>query len=628
MANYSDTQTLPKKFWWEAEKEEANKYIFAVVRFLMQNQGWIREGHLRNMRLYGNLNVLGLSFNSYGAGSAVNPPYDRLGLNVVQSCVDTLTQKIAKNKPKPMFLTEGGNWSLQRKAKKLNKFIDGQFYESKVYEITPEIARDSFIFGDGFVKVFLQDGSIKLERVFPGEIVVDENDGVYGNPRSMFQTKYLPKEYVMSLFPEYAEKIKKAPLAESMFPGHKSMSDYIYVIEAWHLASGEDKKDGRHVICVDGCDIHDDVYERTKFPIKRLSYSKRVLGYMSQGLAEQLTGIQVEINKILRDIQFGMHITKPKYLFEYGSKIIKSQVDNTHGGFIWYSGVKPEVYTPPAVNPQWFAHLESLYQKAYQIAGISQLSAQSTKPAGLNSGKALREYNDLETERFILIGQQWEQFHLDIAAEMIDLIKSHVNLESDDEKINDYQVMAKNKNTIELIKWSEVDMKEDKYMMHLYPTSALSKNPAMKIQDVVDLMQAGLIDQQAGSDLLDFPDLESYNNLKNAKVEDIKKQIEMIVDEGKYSGPEPFQDLNLGINMMQSAYLRAKCDGVPESRLELLRRWIENAKMMIATAQAEMMLAAQQQAMANMAGGAAGQGMPAVAEPPPVNPMLPQGGVA
>jgi hypothetical protein len=619
---YNET-TLPKKYWWDAEKDKANQYIFPVVRHLMQNQGWIREGHLRNMRLYGNLNVLGLSFSSYGAGSAVNPPYDRLGLNVVQSCVDTLTQKIAKNKPKPMFLTEGGNWSLQRKAKKLNKFIDGQFYESRVYETTPDIARDAFIFGDGYCKVFLQDGNIKIERVFPGEIVVDENDGVYGKPRSMFQTKYLPKEYVMAIFPEYADKIAKAPLAEAMFAGHKSMSDYIYVVEAWHLASGDDAKDGRHVICIDGCDLHDDEYNREVFPIKRMSYSKRVLGYSSQGLAEQLTGIQVEINKILRDIQNGMHLQKPKYLFEYGSKIIKSQVDNTHGGFLWYSGTKPELYTPPAVNPQWFAHMESLYQKAFQVAGISQLSAQSTKPAGLNSGKALREYNDIETERFILIGQMWEQFHLDIASEMIDLIKSHVDLESDDEKKQDYEVMAKNKNTIEIIKWSEVDMKEDKYMMHLYPTSALSKNPAMKIQDVVDLMQAGIIGPQEGSDLLDFPDLEAHNNLKNAPINNIKKQIEMIIDEGKYQGPEPFQNLNLGVQMMSEAYLQAKNDNVPESRLELMRRWVENAKMMMATAQAEMMMVAQQQAMAQMQQGQ--QGMPAGPEPMPTNPMIPQG---
>jgi hypothetical protein len=387
------------------------------------------------------------------------------------------------------------------------------------------------------------------------------------------------------------------------------------------LPSKEGAKDGRHVICTSNCTMVDDIWERCSFPIRRFSYSPRLLGYVSQGLAEQLTGIQVEINKILRDIQLAMHLQKPKYLFEYGSKIIKSQVDNQIGSFLWYSGVKPEVYTPPAVNPQWFAHLENLYQKAFQMAGISQLSAQSTKPAGLNSGKALREYNDIETERFILLGQAWEQFHLDIASDMIELIKSHVGSQDEDVQA-EYEVMAKNKNTIELIKWSEVDMGEDKYMMHLYPTSALSKNPAMRMQDVIELMQAGLVDQKNGLDLLDFPDLEAHNNLKNAKVEDIKKQIELIVDEGKYLGPEPFQDLNLGIEMMQSAYLRAKCDGVPEKRLELLRRWVENAKMMIATAQAEMMMVAQQQEMQLMAKC---QAMPAGPEPVPTNPMIPQG---
>src|SRR5574343_1361833 len=101
-----------KQYWWERPENQAHENIFNILRFLGNNQGWIREGHLRNMRLYGNLNVMGLSANTYSQNAAVNPPYDRLSLNIIQSMCDTVTQKIAKNRPRPMFLTQGGDYEL------------------------------------------------------------------------------------------------------------------------------------------------------------------------------------------------------------------------------------------------------------------------------------------------------------------------------------------------------------------------------------------------------------------------------------------------------------------------------------------------------------------------------------
>jgi hypothetical protein len=43
------------------------------------------------------------------------------------------------------------------------------------------------------------------------------------------------------------------------------------------------------------------------------------------------------------------------------------------------------------------------------------LSAAAQKPAGLDSGKALREYNDIESDRFMTIGQAYERYYLQLA---------------------------------------------------------------------------------------------------------------------------------------------------------------------------------------------------------------------
>jgi hypothetical protein len=44
---------------------------------------------------------------------------------------------VAKNKPAPQFLTSGADYSMRRKAEKLNKFGKGMLHQSGMYRIAP-----------------------------------------------------------------------------------------------------------------------------------------------------------------------------------------------------------------------------------------------------------------------------------------------------------------------------------------------------------------------------------------------------------------------------------------------------------------------------------------------------------
>jgi predicted transcriptional regulator len=143
------------------------------------------------------------------------------------------------------------------------------------------------------------------------------------------------------------------------------------------------------------------------------------------------------------------------------------------------------------------------------------------------------------------------------------------------------------------IDWKEVALDEDKYVMRVFPTSALSSTPEGKLQDVQELLSAGLIDIDAARDLLDFPDLQQYNNIANAAVNDIKRVVELMAEEGEYQTPEPFQDLDYGIRIVQNAYLYYRSAGAPEENLELLRRWIADARSMQKKAVADAALEQQ-----------------------------------
>src|SRR5690606_11993481 len=124
-------------------------------------------------------------------------------LNVARNMTDAVQAKIAKNKPKPTFLTEGADFSLQQKARRLDQFTWGLFYKNDVHALMRRMFRDGEVFGTGVCKVYDETegdapkkgeedkriGHIRSERVFPWELHVDPTEAVYGNPRSMFQVK-------------------------------------------------------------------------------------------------------------------------------------------------------------------------------------------------------------------------------------------------------------------------------------------------------------------------------------------------------------------------------------------------------------------------------------------------------
>jgi len=60
---------------------------------------------------------------------------------------------------------------------------------------------------------------------------------------------------------------------------------------------------------------------------------------------------------------------------------------------------------------------------------------------------------------------------------------------------------------LEQIDWSEIDLKEEEYVMQCFPASALPDQPGARIESIRDLMQMGMIQPDEAQDLLDYPRL-------------------------------------------------------------------------------------------------------------------------
>ena len=574
----SDSFNSNNLYWWKDKEQELYKSVFGKIKSLESKQSYRSTDNGRFMRLYGNYEMLNTQAFQNARAESSYGTQNRVTLNVIQSMIDTVVSKITKQKPKATFLTDGGDWSLQSKAKKLTKFVEGQFYACKYYDIAELAFQDACIFGTGAIKIYTENKKVKAERVFIDEIIIDDTESMYSTPRQIHQKKRIHRDVLKEMFPNAVGFIEKAG-ENGEFLSKSINEDMLEVVESWHLLSGPEAKDGKHSISIENHTLFSEDYTKEYFPFVFMRWGVRPLGFFGQGLSEQLAGLQLEINKILKTIQISMHLTSiPKVFVEASSKVVTAHLNNKIGGVISYVGTKPSYESVSAIPQDLFMHLDRLYNRAFEIAGISQLSAQSSKPSGLDSGRALREFSDIESERFQAVSRRYQDSFMDASKIIIDLAKDLYD------EAGELTVKVKGDKFLETISWKDVDLEEDQYMMHVFPTSSLPSTPSGKLQSVQELIQAGMISPQQGMKLLDFPDLKTYMDRSNAGLEDIEKMIELMIDKGEYQTPEPYQDLTNGVTMMQQAYLLYRTQNAPEERLDLFRRWIEDAQELLTRA--------------------------------------------
>ncbi len=559
--------------WWEDEKN-SHSGIQAILENLQYSQSVRSAANLRYARLYGNLDIYGLApyqyFRTVSQTSDALRGGSRLTFNVIKSVVDTVGSKIAKHKPRPLFLTNDGDWSLQQRAKRLNRFVQGVFYETDAYGKGQTAFRDAGIFGTGILKVYIKDARLCIERIIPEELIVDASESVYGKPRSYYQVKHVDRQVLLRMFPDHEGAIRSVRNTSEQGAESQLTSDMIKVTEAWHLPSDKKAKDGRHVIAIENDTLFSEEYKREVPPFIIYHWTPPVLGFYGTGLAEELIGIQLEINKLLRQIQLSHHLlSTPKVLLENGSKIVSAHINNEIGAIIKYTGTPPQIVAFQTVHPEIYLHLERLYARAYEIAGVSALSAQAKKPSGLDSGRALREFSDIESERFAIQQQRYEEFYMELSRHIIELSREIVK------EHGGFRVKAPNKKLIDEIDFKEVSLEDSSYILQCFPTNFLPATPAGRLQSVQELMTAGLISPSMGLALLDFPDLEGAMSLANANYNIVMSSLENIIEKGVYEAPEPYMDLLTTKMLSQMFYLDAKSNKVDEDKLELLRRYVD-----------------------------------------------------
>lgn len=600
--------------WWEAGSDlDLCGQLLGTAAYLKETQQYRYRQAAIYARLYGNMslyNFIGSNINKLDQATGL--PQDRPTFNLVQSAIDTLISRISQSRPSPVFLTDNSDYKERKLAKQLNNFILGEFYQTKAYDKVATIFRDAMVEGTGCLKVYeTQDHKVGLERVLLTELLIDPNEGIYGDPRQLFQMKLVDRDVLIKTLGKKAI-IEQAANAypDNSGDSAKSVADLVMVVEGWHLPSGPGAKDGRHTIACSSGIILDEPWEKDKFPFVFLHYSQRMLGFWSQGLAEQVMGTQLEINSLLYTISKAIKLVGvPRVFQEDGSKVVSAHNNNDVGVIIKYRGTKPSYEVAPCVPQEMYAQLQRLITYGYQQTGVSAAQANGEKPAGLNSGEAQRVYDDIATDRFAALARKYDNVFVDLAYQVTDLA---MDIAKEQGK---YQTIYPNKNGTKQIDLPEMSLLKDPFVIQCFNMSSLPRDPAGRMQKITEMVQSGMITVKEGRRLLDYPDLDQVEKLANASEERIFQILDEIVEEGKYTPPDPFMDLQLANELTVQYYNLYSASKLEEERCEMLRNFFK---------QIQALKMASQPPAPPMA--APGQPVPqATPEALPTNPLIPNG---
>lgn len=589
--------------WWKLDEQEIPAAVIATVKEIQLQQS-SREERLREATIMsGNTAYYSVLGGALGRSIAnrSNSTTPRMSFNVIQSCQDTLTAKMAKNKVIPTYVTNGGIWKYQKKAKQLSKFAQGLGYQLGLHEICINGFSDCSTWGDAFTHPYNRFGKVAIDRVYPQDLLVDVVESTVQEPSQLHWTPVRDRDFLLEMYPELEEFIMRAMAIDSEKLGaHKTVADLVQVIHSYHLPSGPDAKDGMHVITIgDGCII--EPWDKTYYPFPHLRYCRDRVGWFSKGIPERLGLIQGEIsrNMILKQSSMRMQGSF-KVLIENGSKVVAQHLNNDVGALIFYSGVKPEYVTPPATNPELQQYIDSLIMKAYQQEGVSQLSAAAEKPLGVDSGKAMRTLTDIEDDRFTFVAQGVEQFVLDNVKIAIDVVKEIYK----DKK--SYEVVFPTTNFLETVDWKDINLEDDCYVLKAFPTSQLATDISGRLSDVQELAQAGMISPRTAKRLMNMPDVEMEESLSNASEDYLHKTLEAMIYDEEYTAPTPFMDLQLAQQLVLEYYNYSSYMNAPDSVLELLEQFNAQLKDLTGVTQQATLAnqaLAQQQAMAQQQAG-------------------------
>lgn len=556
--------------------ETPGKYLVQMVKTLVTAQQRRLWNNASYMSIYANTDFMAPMSN---VNQDVRSPMPRMAYNVVKLCTDSLTGKLIQGNSRVSMLVNEGSWKDSRKARKIEAAIEAEWRRAKFYQEAARVATDAINVGTGWLKMYIADDGkcIDVERVYPNEVFVDEQEAAFGKPTKLYQMRYMTKDSLVALYPDKAEIIMKAATAQPPRFGWALYSPgMVEVCEGWALPVGNRK--GRHVIGMTSGELLDEEWDECFFPLIPFRAADMPFGWYGQGYVEQVMGAQIALSRLINIMEMGAKLgIAPYWVVPEGSGINIKHLNNTPGHIVETTGEAPQWVTNPPFHPEAVQYASMLEGFITQFYGMSSMETTGQSPVDrLDSKPALRAFEDMSQTRHTMLLDRWEAFTVDCAERTIMLAGQIAKAQGS------YPVMtAKTWQNGMSLDWSDLSLKKDAYVIQPAPANFLSNTVAGRLQNITDIQSTGLVSQaQAQKMLKGAPDVDALLNEATASEEDIDRLIEQFID-GEYRAPSSLQNLPRALIRIKDSRLQFANQGAPEKILNLFDRYLSEASDLI-----------------------------------------------
>lgn len=433
--------------------------------------------------------------------------------NYAKSTVDTHISKLSQTKVRPYFNSVNGSFKTRKTVRNAQLYFDELYNSQDIYAKSIMAARDAEIFEIGHL--WIDDESKQVRRIMPWEVYYD---------RAEYQNDKLNRIFLrFRNYPLYylEEKVLKKGLPEASALEDKNLMTKC----EYHIYY--DLRNGRKYEFVNGHSLMEGKITFNVSPVAFMHYSPPVKGGFSTSLIDEIYTLQTEIDMVSHRIHTAFSLNPANQVFvPKGSDVKASMINNEIGSIYEYipaPGISTPVIvsTPPAISPQYLEYLNYCRGELYGIAGISQLSAQAKKPAGLNSGVALDTLEDVESERHNLILQTYIHFLMQVSKICMDVYPE-----------GDY-ILPRKIGTARMT-WGDVKKERDNMSIQFSPASALSKDPKVKMEQIEKMIAMKMIPSDRAAEMMEIPDLEREFSIETASLDVCERIVERAVENETY----------------------------------------------------------------------------------------------
>ena len=503
-------------------------------------------------------------------------------INIIKSCIDTLTSKIAQSKVRPFFNTQNGTFKDIQTVKQAQAFFDLYYDLQNVNKKVSEAFRDSAIFEKGVI--YIDPVTKEISKALPWQVYVRPAEVTYNKITRVY---YERKDFPTTLLDE---KLVRKAIIE-----YNDYCNYGVYYDTFNHIKAE---------LIDNKVINVEPYKPSKIPFVFLHYCSPIVGDTSQSIVDMLNSIQLEIDNLMMKIKDASQLNPAlTFCVPKGSSVKTSQLNNRVGQILEYNatpnmtGSPVTVATPAFIDGQYMQLVEELKQSAYELVGISQLSAMSTKPTGLNSGVALSTMENIESDRFETQLNQVIRAYVDIAKTCIEVFpEEDTILPEDNQRLS--------------IKWKDIVEESNKMVVQFSAADSLSKDPSTKLQQLQMLAQTGIIPQTRIAQFMELPDIQSGYSLSNNAINAVLTCINDCIEKDIFDVPDfiPFLMLKEEIiNTQLSLKAAASAENDNKKDIEKLTKLYERVESKEADWQADQVLEQKETALE---GGETEEGLP------------------